>query len=163
MKRNMVSALMAATLVMSGTTCAFAQEGHAGVGEQGMPEVQETEAEEVELSELYLEHVKLAEQASEESIVLLKNKAQTLPLASGSSVAVFGTGQAAYWKAGCDGSAAISGKMEVNLIDGIRNRGDALKLNETISSMYEENSEDFMYAPSDEAVIESAAEILLSA
>ncbi len=168
MKREAMSAFLAAVLAVSGSGCVFAQEhvmdGGAAAQQQaaddGKKAVQEAMGgeQEEEVSGLYLEHLELAERVSEESIALLKNEAQALPLAEGDSVAVFGTGQEAFWKAGCDGSAAIGGKREVNLIDGIRNTDGALKVNEKIAGLYAENSEDFMYAPTDSEVTEAAQE-----
>ena len=116
---------------------------------------EETEAA---LTEQYLEDAKLAREISEESIVLLENKDNTLPLAEGTSVAVFGTGQSAFWKSGCDGSAAINGKTETTLIEGLEGLDGELVVNQTIKNLYEENSEDFMYAPTDEEVIAASEE-----
>ncbi len=158
MKRKVLSAVLSAAMALSGPVVVLA-EGH--VVEEGQVKEQQESAEESEaeeVSELYLAHAELAKTVSEESIVLLENKEETLPLAEGTSVAVFGTGQAAYWKSGCDGSAAINSKQEVNLIEGIQNLDGKLVLNETVRQLYEENSEDFMYAPTDEEVIQAASE-----
>jgi beta-glucosidase len=156
MKKKVISALLSTAMVLSCTAGVLAEEQPAAV-EENQAEG-ESETEEEELSELYLEHTQLAKEISEEGIVLLENKDNALPLEEGSSVAVFGTGQAAFWKSGCDGSAAIKSKKEVNLIEGIENLDGKLKLNETIKQLYEENSEDFMYAPTEEEVVQAASE-----
>ena len=154
MRKRFISAFLSAAMVLTGASSIFAEEGPGPAA--AVQEEAETEAEEV--SELYLEHAKLAKEVSGEGIVLLKNKDQALPLAEGSGVAVFGTGQDAYWKAGCDGSAAIRSKQEITLIDGIENLNGKLVLNETMKQLYEENSEDFMYAPTEDEVKQAAQE-----
>ncbi|MDE6156122.1 MAG: glycoside hydrolase family 3 C-terminal domain-containing protein, partial [Eubacterium sp.] len=61
--------------------------------------------------------------AAEESIVLLKNKDNALPIRENDTVAVFGRCQLDYFYVGYGSGGDVIAPYTVNLIDGLKNAG----------------------------------------
>lgn len=101
------------------------------------------------------EDTALACEIAKESMVLLKNENQTLPLKKGSNIAVFGTGQSFGWQAGALGSSTVSSAYETDLIEGLQGVSEYITINQDILSLYEAAQNDkstteeekFNYAP----------------
>lgn len=80
------------------------------------------------------EHIELSKKAALESMVLLKNNNQTLPLHSGSRIALFGKGSFDYVKGG-GGSGDVTVSYIHNLYDGLQQE-DSVSLFEALSDYY---------------------------
>lgn len=65
----------------------------------------------------------VALKASEESIVLLKNKDKALPIKDSDTVSVFGRCQLDYFYVGYGSGGDVNAPYQVNLIDGLKNNG----------------------------------------
>ena len=70
-------------------------------------------------------HADIAREAAEEGIVLLENRAETLPLATGTRIALFGNGSYALL-AGGTGSGHVHRPYVVNLDEGLAHEGFAV-------------------------------------
>ena len=79
------------------------------------------------------EHIALSRQAAQEGMVLLKNRENLLPLASGSRVALFGKGSFDYVKGG-GGSGDVTVAYTRNVYDGLKEEG--VSLYEPLSDYY---------------------------
>ena len=64
----------------------------------------------------------LAREAAAEGFVLLKNKAQTLPLKPGTKIGLYGAGAVRTIKGGT-GSGDVNNRYNVNIYDGLKNAG----------------------------------------
>ncbi len=82
-------------------------------------------------------HSKISEQAGCDTIVLLKNDNEALPLSKGTSVAVFGNG-AYRTRFGGSGSGGVTPSYSVNIVEGIENS--------KILSVYDESGNVFKYS-----------------
>ena len=78
----------------------------------------------------------VALRASEESIVLLKNKDNVLPIRETDTVAVFGRCQLDYFYVGYGSGGDVIAPYNVNLIDGLKNAG--VKMNAQLLAVYED-------------------------
>lgn len=78
----------------------------------------------------------VALRASEESIVLLKNKDNALPIRETDTVAVFGRCQLDYFYVGYGSGGDVIAPYNVNLIDGLKNAG--VKMNAQLLAVYED-------------------------
>lgn len=65
----------------------------------------------------------VALKASEESIVLLKNKDNILPIKDSDTVSVFGRCQLDYFYVGYGSGGDVNAPYQINLIDGLKNNG----------------------------------------
>ncbi|MCH5321185.1 MAG: glycoside hydrolase family 3 protein [Eubacterium sp.] len=65
----------------------------------------------------------VALKASEESIVLLKNRDKALPIKESDTVSVFGRCQLDYFYVGYGSGGDVNAPYQVNLIDGLKNNG----------------------------------------
>lgn len=83
------------------------------------------------------EHIALSKEAALEGMVLLKNEKQTLPLAAGSRIALFGKGSFDYVKGG-GGSGDVYTAYVRNLYEGLKMQKD-ITLYEPLSDFYREN------------------------
>jgi len=81
-------------------------------------------------------HAVIAREAAEEGIVLLKNDEGTLPMASGTRVALFGVGSYQLL-AGGTGSGHVHRPYVVPLDEGLANEG--FQVNETVAGLYKEH------------------------
>ena len=79
-------------------------------------------------------HAQVARDAAAESIVLLRNENNTLPMKGGESVALYGIGSIDF-VAGGTGSGNVNKAYVVNMVDGLKNAG--FKLDEDIINFYE--------------------------
>lgn len=79
------------------------------------------------------EHIALSRQAAQEGMVLLKNRGNLLPLASGCRVALFGKGSFDYVKGG-GGSGDVTVAYTQNVYDGLK--GEGVSLFEPLSDFY---------------------------
>jgi len=79
------------------------------------------------------EHIALSRQAAQEGMVLLKNRGNLLPLASGSRVALFGKGSFDYVKGG-GGSGDVTVAYTRSVYDGLKEEG--VSLYEPLSDYY---------------------------
>lgn len=77
-----------------------------------------------------------ARKASEESIVLLKNDNNALPIREGDMVSVFGRCQLDYFYVGYGSGGDVIAPYNVNLIDGLKNAG--VEINTKLLSVYED-------------------------
>lgn len=73
--------------------------------------------------------------ASEESIVLLKNKDNALPIKDGDTVSVFGRCQLDYFYVGYGSGGDVNAPYQINLIDGLKNNG--VKIYSPLLNLYE--------------------------
>jgi beta-glucosidase len=83
-------------------------------------------------------HIALSRRAAAEGMVLLENRSNTLPLAKGTKVALFGTGQADYVRGG-GGSGEVTTSYTRSIYQGFQLRakaGDA-KILESLSQYYQ--------------------------
>lgn len=80
-------------------------------------------------------HIKLAREAAEEGIVLLKNNENLLPLQKGTRVAVFGTAQIDYIKGG-GGSGVVYSAYTRNIYEGLKEKTQ-IELYDPLSLFYE--------------------------
>lgn len=78
----------------------------------------------------------LARQVAAESCVLLKNDHQTLPVAKGSKVSVFGRIALHYYKSGTGSGGLVNVKRVVGILDALKETEDIL-LNEKLADVYE--------------------------
>ena len=78
-------------------------------------------------------HAEVAREAAEEGIVLLENRAGTLPLAAGTTIALFGNGSYQLL-AGGTGSGHVHRPYVVNLDEGLSHEG--YSVNEALSASY---------------------------
>ena len=78
-------------------------------------------------------HAEVARKAAGESIVLLKNDDNTLPVAAGKKVALYGVG-AIDFVAGGTGSGNVNKAYVVNMVDGLKNAGYVV--NENLVNFY---------------------------
>ncbi|MDE6723509.1 MAG: glycoside hydrolase family 3 C-terminal domain-containing protein, partial [Eubacterium sp.] len=78
----------------------------------------------------------IALKASEESIVLLKNKDNTLPIKEAETVSVFGRCQLDYFYVGYGSGGDVFAPYTINLIDGLKNNG--VNLNSELLGIYED-------------------------
>ena len=78
----------------------------------------------------------LARQVAAESCVLLKNDHQTLPVAKGSKVSVFGRIALHYYKSGTGSGGLVNVKRVVGILDALKENEDIL-LNEKLADVYE--------------------------
>ncbi|MDE6111525.1 MAG: glycoside hydrolase family 3 C-terminal domain-containing protein [Eubacterium sp.] len=78
----------------------------------------------------------VALKASEESIVLLKNKDNALPIQKTDTVSVFGRCQLDYFYVGYGSGGDVLAPYNINLIDGLKNTG--VQLNSELLCTYEE-------------------------
>ncbi|GAA3989915.1 beta-glucosidase [Mucilaginibacter dorajii] len=85
-------------------------------------------------------HALISRQAAEESMVLLKNDTQTLPLKSGTSVALFGSNSYSLI-AGGTGSGAVNKPYIVSIEKGLRDAG--FIMNKTLSDLYTKHMADY--------------------
>lgn len=81
------------------------------------------------------EHIELSKEAAAESMVLLKNNNQLLPLQTGSRVALFGKGSFDYVKGG-GGSGDVTVSYVHNLYDGMKMQNDVVSIYEPLSDYY---------------------------
>ncbi len=79
------------------------------------------------------EHIALSRQAAQEGMVLLKNRGNLLPLASGCRAALFGKGSFDYVKGG-GGSGDVTVAYTQNVYDGLK--GEGVSLFEPLSDFY---------------------------
>lgn len=79
------------------------------------------------------EHITLSREAAREGMVLLKNRGNLLPLASGSRVALFGKGSFDYVKGG-GGSGDVTAAYTRSVYDGLK--GEGVSLYEPLSGYY---------------------------
>jgi len=77
----------------------------------------------------------VALKSAQESIVLLKNENNTLPLKKEQCVSVFGRCQTDYFYVGYGSGGDVNAPYTVNLIDGLKNRH--VTLNENLLSIYD--------------------------
>ena len=78
-------------------------------------------------------HIALSRQAAQEGMVLLKNRGNLLPLASGCRAALFGKGSFDYVKGG-GGSGDVTVAYTQNVYDGLK--GEGVSLYEPLSDFY---------------------------
>lgn len=78
-------------------------------------------------------HAEVAREAAEEGIVLLENRAETLPLTAGTTLALFGNGSYQLL-AGGTGSGHVHRPYVVNLDEGLSHEG--YSVNEALSASY---------------------------
>jgi len=78
-------------------------------------------------------HIALAKEAAEEGIILLQNKDQVLPFASGAKVASFGIGQYATIAIG-GGSGSVNSAYTSDIVDGLKRQ---FALNAEIDDLYQ--------------------------
>ena len=83
------------------------------------------------------EHIALSLEAAEEGMVLLKNEKQTLPLAKGARVALFGKGTFDYVKGG-GGSGDVYTKYIRNLYEGLK-KVNTVDIYEPLARFYEKD------------------------
>jgi beta-glucosidase len=81
-------------------------------------------------------HARIARKAAEEGIVLLKNDSGTLPMAAGSTVALFGVGSYQLL-AGGTGSGHVHRSYVVSLDEGLTNEG--MQLYAPLSDLYKKH------------------------
>ena len=81
-------------------------------------------------------HARIAQEAAEEGIVLLKNDAETLPMAAGARVALFGVGSYQLL-AGGTGSGHVHRPYVISLDEGLRNEG--LQIFSPLSDLYKKH------------------------
>ncbi|MCD7820252.1 MAG: glycoside hydrolase family 3 C-terminal domain-containing protein, partial [Lachnospiraceae bacterium] len=84
------------------------------------------------------EHIRLAEEAAKEGMVLLKNDRKLLPLSENARIALFGKGSIDYVKGG-GGSGDVLASPVYNLYDGIRLRERKVQIYEPLAEFYREN------------------------
>ena len=77
-----------------------------------------------------------ARRANAEGCVLLENRDQTLPLAKGTKVSIFGRIQDHYYKSGTGSGGMVNVAKVYSIPDGIRDNGD-LMINEDLHTIYE--------------------------
>jgi len=82
------------------------------------------------------EHIRLAKEAAEEGIVLLKNENHLFPLQKGCRIALFGKGSFDYVKGG-GGSGDVNAPEAVNLYEGLTKVG--MNVYEPLSDFYRQN------------------------
>ncbi|MDR2043970.1 MAG: glycoside hydrolase family 3 C-terminal domain-containing protein [Clostridium sp.] len=78
----------------------------------------------------------LARQAAAESVVLLRNRNKTLPLAPGEKVAVFGRSAFHYYKSGLGSGGLVNTRYVTGILDALKGYG-AVTLNRTLLDVYE--------------------------
>ena len=111
-----------------------------------------------------------ARRANAEGCVLLENRNQTLPLAKGTKVSIFGRIQDHYYKSGTGSGGMVNVAKVYSIPDGIRENGD-LTINEALHSIYEKWEEMHPYdegigwgeEPWSQAEMELSEEIVLDA
>lgn len=111
-----------------------------------------------------------ARRANAEGCVLLENRNQTLPLAKGTKVSIFGRIQDHYYKSGTGSGGMVNVAKVYCIPDGIRENGD-LTINEALHSIYEKWEEMHPYdegigwgeEPWSQAEMELSEEIVLDA
>ncbi len=81
------------------------------------------------------EHIELSKTAAEEGMVLLKNENNSLPLAQGAKIALFGKGTFDYVKGG-GGSGDVNTLYVRNLYDGLKELGDRVSVYEPLADFY---------------------------
>lgn len=81
------------------------------------------------------EHIDLSRKAAAESMVLLKNEGELLPLGRGSRIALFGKGSFDYVKGG-GGSGDVTVSYVHNLYDGLKMQEDQVSIYEPLSDFY---------------------------
>ena len=88
------------------------------------------------------EHIELSRRAAAEGMVLLKNEGNTLPLAAGRRVAVFGKACIDYVKGG-GGSGDVTVAYKHNLMDGLRIKEaeGKVSLYEPLAAYYKQETE----------------------
>lgn len=79
----------------------------------------------------------VARQAVAEGCVLLKNKNQTLPLAEGSSVSIFGRIQNHYYKSGTGSGGMVNVDKVYNIVEGLE-LSKKVKINQNLQKIYED-------------------------
>jgi len=84
------------------------------------------------------EHIALSKQAAKESMVLLKNEGNVLPLEEGSRVALFGKATFDYVKGG-GGSGDVTVSYTRNLYEGFRALGGKVTVCEELAEFYRAN------------------------
>ena len=84
------------------------------------------------------EHIELSKKAAIESMVLLKNENNILPLKSGSKIALFGKGSFDYVKGG-GGSGDVVVEYVRNFYEGLKLQNDAVSIYEPLSDFYRDN------------------------
>ena len=82
------------------------------------------------------EYEELARKTGAEGCVLLKNDKDTLPLSTGTKVALYGRTQFDYIKSGTGSGGLVNIPYLVNVYDGFKNAG--LELDESIANTYRE-------------------------
>lgn len=80
---------------------------------------------------------RIASDTVAEGIVMLKNENQTLPLAAGAKVSVFGRIQLHYYKSGTGSGGMVNVARVINVIDGLKATG-RVEINEELLSVYEQ-------------------------
>lgn len=106
--KKVLTSVLTASMVMTSASSVFA----AGVGAVTTDEVSERETKNAELSMT----------AATQGMVLLENKENTLPLAAGGNIALFGGGAYGTVKGGT-GSGDVNQRDVVNVWDGLKNAG----------------------------------------
>ena len=87
------------------------------------------------------EHIALSRKAAGEGMVLVKNENETLPLAKGTKVALFGKGTIDYVKGG-GGSGDVTVSYVHNLYDGFKTLEDKVQVYEPVAEFYKKNVEE---------------------
>ncbi len=77
-----------------------------------------------------------AREAVSEGIVLLENKSNTLPLKSGTRVAVFGRSQLNYYKSGTGSGGLVNTSYVISILDALMNE-EKILLDENLRKKYE--------------------------
>lgn len=83
-------------------------------------------------------HILLSKEAAKEGMVLLKNEQETLPLAAGTKVALFGKASFDYVKGG-GGSGDVTVSYIRTLYDGLKQKSGKISVFEPLSEFYREN------------------------
>ena len=81
------------------------------------------------------EHIELSKNAAKEGMVLLKNKGNILPFASGTKLALFGIATFDYVKGG-GGSGDVTVSYTTNLYDGFKKLNDRVEVCEKLADFY---------------------------
>lgn len=83
------------------------------------------------------EHITLSKNAAMEGMVLVKNEENTLPLAKGTKLALFGKGTFDYVKGG-GGSGDVTVAYTVSLYEGLKSLANHVYIEENLASYYSE-------------------------
>ena len=79
----------------------------------------------------------LCRSVAAQGAVLLKNERETLPVAEGEKVAVFGRVQKDYYRSGTGSGGAVNAPYATNLLDSLRECA-GLRVDEELAAVYEE-------------------------